>query len=43
VIDSLAAYGIPKSALPDIWGGNLKLECRSEWLEARRLIENGRD
>lgn len=43
VIDSLAAYDIPKSALPDIWGGNLKIECCSEWLEARRLIESSRD
>mmetsp|Transcript_16114 Transcript_16114/g.19625 ORF Transcript_16114/g.19625 Transcript_16114/m.19625 type:complete len:376 (+) Transcript_16114:218-1345(+) len=42
VIDSLAIYGIPKSAVPDIWGGDLNLEGHSEWLEARRSIENGR-
>lgn len=43
VIDSLATYGIPKSAVPDIWGGEFKLDDRSDWLEARRSIENGRD
>merc|ERR1740139_2122207 len=40
VIDSLASYGIPKSAVPNIWGGEFKTEGQSEWLEARRLIEN---
>mmetsp|Transcript_48297 Transcript_48297/g.56457 ORF Transcript_48297/g.56457 Transcript_48297/m.56457 type:complete len:378 (-) Transcript_48297:224-1357(-) len=42
VLESLAIYGIPKSAVPDIWGGDLNLEGHSEWLEARRSIENGR-
>jgi len=40
VIDFLAIYGIPKSAVPDIWGGEHKVDGYSEWLEARRLIEN---
>jgi len=42
VIDSLATYCIPNSAVPDIWGGELNLEGHSEWLEARRSTENGR-
>ena len=43
VIDSLATYGIPKAALPDIWGGELKLEGHSEWLTARRSAEKSCD
>jgi len=40
VIDSLATYGIPKSAVPNIWSGEFNIEAQSEWLEARRLIES---
>ena len=40
VIDSLATYGIHKSAVPNIWDGEFKTEAHSEWLEARRMIES---
>ena len=38
VLDSLAKYGIPKTAVPEIWEGEFKVES---WLEDLRLSENG--
>ena len=43
VLDSLATCGISKSAIPSIWDGEFKVDSHSEWLEARRLVENDRE
>ena len=42
VLDSLATYGIPKTAIPEIWGGNFETKDQSTLLEGRRLFEKGR-
>ena len=41
VLDSMSTYGIPKSAIRDVWGGEFSLNDQ-EWLEGQRLIETCR-